>query len=115
MEQLERHIGYLLSYMYVLVPFSWGFCLQIKELPYSKCVAFHESMSVGSSDPGAKNAMAVSLLFGVNRPRAVSPQILRMRGGDYMKFTVMLKFLFDVLQAVESGSVLMEKNKKVSP
>ncbi len=72
-------------------------------------------MSVGSSGPGAKNAMAVSLLIGVNRPRAVSPQILRVRGGDYMKFTVMLKFLFDVLQAVESGSVHMEKNKKVSP
>ena len=72
-------------------------------------------MSVGSSDPGAKNAMAVSLLFGVNRPRAVSPQILRVREGDYMKFTVMLKFLFDVLQAVEGSSVHMEKNKKVSP
>ena len=62
-------------------------------------------MSVGSSGPGAKNAMAVSLLFEVIRHRAVSPQILRMRGGDYMKFTVMLKFLFDVLQAVEGSSL----------
>ena len=69
-------------------------------------------MSVGSSDPGAKNAMAVSLLFGVNRPRAESLQILRMRGGDYMKISVMLKFLFDVLQMVETLLSLWEKIKK---
>ena len=69
-------------------------------------------MSVGSSDPGAESAMAVSLLIGVIRHRAVSPQILRVRGGDYMKFTVMLKFLFDVLQAVEAVLSILDKLKK---